>query len=229
VLTRALAFASETLFPARCVGCGLHGSGLCRACRAALPYLPSGVCYRCAGRVGPRGVCHGCRKLSAAISSVRAACAYQGAARTAVLTLKFRSGRFLVPRLGELLREHLELRPAHADIVVPVPLAPRRQRERGFNQALLLAEEVASAAQGKLVRDALERQDRRAQQTLGAADRLTNLAGAFSCRAPAAIAGQRVLIVDDVVTTGATISACADVLADAGARRITVLAFARDL
>jgi ComF family protein len=160
---------------------------------------------------------------------VRAACAYQGAARTAVLTLKFRSGRFLVPLLGELLREHLELRPAHADIVVPVPLAPRRQRERGFNQALLLAEEVASAAQGKLVRDALERQDRRAQQTLGAADRLTNLAGAFSCRAPAAIAGQRVLIVDDVVTTGATISACADVLADAGARRITVLAFARDL
>jgi competence protein ComFC len=164
-----------------------------------------------------------------AISSVRAAFAYHGAARTAVLTLKFRSGRFLAPLLGELLREHLQLRPLHADIVVPVPLAPRRQRERGFNQALLLAEEVASAAQGIVLPDALARQDRRAQQTLGAADRLTNLAGAFSCRTPASIEGQRVLIVDDVVTTGATISACADVLANAGARRITALAFARDL
>jgi ComF family protein len=165
------------------------------------------------------------------ISSVHAPFAYQGAARTAVLTLKFRSGRFLAPVMGELMREQLQLKPIRADIVVPVPLAPRRQRERGFNQALLLAEEVAGAVHGRVVRDALERQDRPAQQTLGGADRLTNLEGAFRCRAAASasIEGQRVLVVDDVVTTGATISACARALTDAGAARITALAFARDL
>jgi ComF family protein len=148
-----------------------------------------------------------------------------------VLTLKFRSGRFLAPVMGELMREQLQLKPVRADIVVPVPLAPRRQRERGFNQALLLAEEVASVVHGRVVRDALERQDRPAQQTLGAADRLTNLEGAFRCRsaASASIEGQRVLVVDDVVTTGATVSACAQALAEAGAARITALAFARDL
>lgn len=231
MLERALALVSESVFPARCIGCGTRGTALCRGCRQQLPYLPPGVCRRCAARRGPGGSCHGCPRLSTAISSVRAPFAYQGAARAAVLTLKFRSGRFLAPLMGELMRDQLQLRPLRADIVVPVPLAPRRQRERGFNQALLLAEEVAGAVHGRVVRDALERQDRPAQQTLGAADRLTNLEGAFRCRAAAfaSVEGQRVLVVDDVVTTGATISACAHVLAEAGAARITALAFARDL
>jgi ComF family protein len=159
---------------------------------------------------------------------VHAAFAYQGAARTAVLTLKFRSGRYLVPLMAALMDEHLQSRPLHADVVVPVALAPKRMRQRGFNQAALLAERVAPALHAA-VSGALVREDRPTQVGLGAAERLTNLAGAFHCADPAGVEGKRVVLVDDVVTTGATVSACADTLARAGARRVSVLAFARDL
>jgi ComF family protein len=145
-----------------------------------------------------------------------------------VLTLKFRSARYLVPLMGELLCESLETHPMQADVVVPVPLSARRVRRRGFNQAGLLAERVAPALRG-VVGDVLVREDRTPQVGLGAAQRLTNLAGAFRCADPAGVRGQRVVVVDDVVTTGATVSACADTLAAAGAGRVHALAFARDL
>jgi ComF family protein len=219
----------EGLFPARCIGCGVRGTALCAGCRAELPYLPAGVCPRCAARRGARGVCGGCRQLAPALSGVRAAFAYQGAARSAVLTLKFKSGRYLAPLMGELLREHIAARPLQADVVVPVPLAPRRLRQRGFNQAHLLANEVAPAVRGAVLPDALKRIERPAQQTLPASERLVNLRGAFSCPRPEDLRNRRILLIDDVVTTGATLSACTAALSDAGARRISALAFARDL
>jgi ComF family protein len=229
VLADALRLVAETVFPARCIGCSRRGVALCQACRVELPYLPKGLCARCASMRGARGVCRGCHHLSSAVSSVRAPFTYEGAARTAVLTLKFRSGRYLAPLMGELLREALDERPLQADIVVPVPLAPSRLRHRGFNQSALLAAEVAAAVRGVLVADALTREERPAQSRLKAAGRLRNLAGAFACRAPGDVNGSRVLVVDDVVTTGATISGCADTLAEAGACRVSALAFARDL
>lgn len=222
-------FVAEAVFPPKCIGCQRRGTALCAGCKRELPYLPGGVCRRCASLRGARGVCRGCRRLSPALSGVRAAFAYDGAARAAVLTLKFKSGRYLAPLMGEFLREELRRRPLQADVVVPVPLAVSRLRQRGFNQAQLLAGEVAAAVRGTVVADALMREERVAQQTLPAADRLVNLEGAFSCAAANAVHGRRVLLVDDVVTTGATFSACADALAEAGATRVTAIAFARDL
>ena len=146
-----------------------------------------------------------------------------------MLTLKFRSGRYLVPLMGAFLREELNHRPLGFDMVVPVPLAPGRLRRRGFNQASLLAEQLTRDPNISVVTSALARQERPAQSTLRATERLTNLSGAFSVINAAAIRGRSVLVLDDVVTTGTTVSACADTLARAGARRISVLAFARDL
>jgi ComF family protein len=228
VLDRALRLLGEALFPARCIGCRRRGTPLCTDCRVGLPYLPSGLCPRCATRRSANGACSGCRRLSPAVSAIYATFVYRGAARTAVLTLKFRSARYLGSTMGALMRETLQARPVHADLVVPVPLAPKRLRARGFNQAALLAEQVAYAL-GADVGDVLRREERAAQVGLGAARRLTNLAGAFRCRDPALVNGKDVLLVDDVVTTGATVSACADTLAGAGAGRVRVLAFARDL
>jgi competence protein ComFC len=232
-MLRSLARAAlDTLFPAACLGCGRRGTALCAECRRGLPYLPEGLCGRCAGQRIARGVCRGCRQLSPRLHSVRAAFTYAGAARAAVLALKFRSGRNLAPLMGELMREALARQPLAADLVVPVPLAPGRLRARGYNQALLLAREVAGGMpDAELEPRALRRSDRKPQQTLSAAERLSNLRGAIGCdsRALEKVRGKRVLVVDDVVTTGATLSACAEALAGAGAARVWGLAFARDL
>ena len=212
-----------------CVGCGLRGTLLCPPCERTLPVLPRGACPRCAALRTVRGVCRGCRQLSPALNSVRVAFAYDGAARNAVLQLKFRSGRHLVPLMAMLLRRELRTRPLQADVVVPVPLARSRLKQRGFNQAALLAHHVADFAHAQLVTDVLERDPRPPQQSLDAAARLANLHDAIRCSAPAYVTDRRVVLVDDVVTTGATLSACAEALAKAGAARITAVAFARDL
>jgi ComF family protein len=225
---RALHAIGHAVFPARCIGCQRRGAPLCQPCRDELPYLPIGVCARCATYRSGRGVCRGCRQLSPALRWVRAPFAYAGAARNAVLTLKFRSGRYLAPTMGELLRESLRLHQVEVDLVVPVPLSAARLRLRGFNQAALLAEYAAPVVHAPLA-DVLTRVERRSQRTLRAAERLTNLERAFSCDLGSTVRDKRVLLVDDVVTTGATVSACADTLAEAGASRICVLAFARDL
>src|SRR5258708_26376043 len=140
---------AEAVFPSKCIGCQRRGTPLCDGCTHELPYLPAGVCRRCASLRGPRGVCRGCRRLSPALGGVRAAFAYEGAARAAVLTLKFKSGRYLAPLMGEFLRDELNRRPLQADLVVPVPLATARLRQRGFNQALLLADEIAAVVRGR--------------------------------------------------------------------------------
>jgi ComF family protein len=224
----ALRALGEAMFPARCIGCQSRGTPLCEPCRAELPYLPRGLCARCATHRSGGATCRGCRHLSSALSNVHAAFAYQGAARTAVLSLKVRSGRYLVPLLGEFLQEALAIRPMHADVLVPVPLSNARLQQRGFNQAALLAERIAPMLEAE-VAHALAREERPMQKRLGAEQRLTNLRGAFRCPAPERVLGKAVLLVDDVVTTGATVSACADTLAQAGASRVNVLAFARDL
>ena len=156
-------------------------------------------------------------------------CVYAGVARKAVHTLKFRSGRHLAPILGGLLREHLQRRPLHADIVVPAPMSRARQRERGYNQAALLAQEVVQVVGGTLMVDLLEKADRPAQRTLSAADRMLNLRDAIRCARPELVKGQRVLLVDDVMTTGSTLSVCAEALNQAGAERVFALVFARDI
>lgn len=219
----------ELIFPARCVGCGRRGVPLCRPCRDSLPYLPAAACRRCASPLAVPGRCRSCRSVAGELASIRAVCAYEGTARRAVHTLKFRSGRYLAPVLGGLMAEVARRRPLSADLVVPVPLAAGRLRRRGYNQAELLAVVAAPATGGVLASDVLTRDARRPQQTLDAAGRRTNLKGAIHCPDPDRVAGRRVVLVDDVVTTGATLSACAEQLAAAGAAHVGALVFARDV
>jgi competence protein ComFC len=219
----------STLFPARCVGCGRRGAVVCAACVLTVPYLSPRSCPRCALPRAARGPCCGCPRLSASLASVRAVCVYDGLARNAIHTLKFRSGRHVAPVLGGLLRANLQRRPLHVDLVVPAPIASARLRERGYNQAELLAQQVVDLVGGTLMADLLQKDDRPPQRTLSAAERQRNLRDAIRCAHPQMVGGRRVLLVDDVMTTGATLSACADALQAAGAERVFALVFARDV
>ena len=132
--------------------------------------------------------------------------------------------------MGELMARYLLGAPLPADMLVPVPLHPRRQRARGYNQSLLLAREVSRRLDLPLATEALfRRRDTPPQARAVEADaRRRNVADAFDCRS-GAVAGRRVLLVDDVTTTGATLDACARVLlAEGGASSVWALTFARE-
>ena len=218
MLERAL----DLVFPRACAGCGAGPWPFCRGCVAALEPLGPPWCRRC-GRPSAADVdrCRDCPP--APIASARAAFAYRGPAREAVHRLKFSGWR----GVGEALAGALAaLGPPPADAVTWVPLAPRRRAERGFDQARVLARALAreldlpAAAFVRRVRST-GRQARRTRD-----ERLEAMRGAFVpiARRPAPA---RLLLVDDVLTTGATAAACAAALRRGGAREIHLLTACR--
>ncbi len=219
----------ETLFPSRCVGCGLRGSDLCPECLSSIRSLDPNSCPRC-GRPSSFGsLCPTCRRYNGPLAGIRAACGYEGVARKAIHSFKYRQRRSLATSLSRLVEEELRRRPLQIDLLVPVPLHPRRLAERGYNQSALLAGELGEAL-GTPVADLLERQrETDAQAGLRAAARWANVRDAFYCRDGSLVTGQRVGIVDDVCTTGATLEDCARALREAGCVAAWGIVVARDL
>ncbi len=235
--------AFDLLFPPRCLVCGGSGGphpSMCGACWRSIPRLTPPWCAIC-GRpfwtLDPRGaatgapsaVCGACRRRRPAFTWGRSATLYDAAVREALHAFKFSGKTALAAPLGDLLVEVCASGlPVAPDLVVPVPLHRARERERGFNQAGLLARRVARRLGAPLGTRALRRvRSTRAQADLGGAERRTNVRGAFAARTAAALAGRHVLLVDDVLTTGATVSECARVLIDAGALTVGALTVAR--
>ena len=152
---------------------------------------------------------------------------YGGAVAEAVRRFKYGPRSDLAHPLGELLRRATREASLRAEVVVPVPLHPSRLRERGFNQAALLAAAVASELGVPLAARALVRvRATRMQASLDRAGRLTNVADAVRARSPARLRGRHVLLVDDVRTTGSTLEACRAAVLAAGAARVSTLVLA---
>ncbi len=153
---------------------------------------------------------------------------YGGALAEAVRRLKYRGRPDLARPLGALLAATVTSTGLRADLVMPVPLHPRKLRERGYNQSALLAGPVARAAGARLeARGLVRKRHTAAQASLSKRDRRDNIAGAFRVRATRAVQGKQILLVDDVATTGATLRACAAALLDAGAASVTAIVIAR--
>ena len=222
-LTRAL---EATLLPPVCGGCGRRGEWLCPSCTAALRPLTDARC-RC-GRPGTRGrVCSVCAEWPDALGPIRAAFVFEGPLRSSIHRFKYRGeyarGRYLGSLLADAAATALD--GVALDLVLPIPLHPRRQRERGFNQAQILAEAVAARLGVPLGQDLLRIVDTRSQVGLDYAGRRANMQGAF--RSGPGVRGASVLLIDDVVTTGATMEAAGLALLEAGARHVRGLALAR--
>jgi ComF family protein len=234
----------DLVYPTRCAGCdALDPHAFCGACRKELEPVRDIVCQRCGQpRVDwetPAGHCAACRHPRA-FDQLRGAYVYSGPLRQAIGALKFRRRIAAARALAELLAEAVaradaddlslaDLPLASIDLVCPVPLYPKRQRARGFNQATLLAEPLARALGVPSDPGLIKRiRDTRPQPGLSGDDRERNVAGAFSVvEGQHPIRGRHILIIDDVVTTGATASQCAAVLRQVGAAGVWVLALAR--
>lgn len=212
----------ETLLPPACAGCGRFGVALCDACVAS---------FRAPGRADDRflvpdpGVVVGDRVIVAI-----AAFAYEGAVRRVLGRVKYASAARVSGLLATAAEPSLVtlIAVAGPSSLVPVPLHPQRQRERGYNQAALIAHALGRAG-GVPVRECLERsRTTERQHGLDRAARLRNLSGAFSMAAgsrPPAVA----IVVDDILTTSATMEACAAVLRAAGSERVYGFALAREV
>jgi ComF family protein len=217
---------------------GLREAGLCAACRADVRLLGSPRCTVCGRPFASPGTgdhpCGTCLHTPPTFHTARAAGRYQGSLQALVRRLKFGGRADLARPLGRMLRAAFESggQPQEVDWVVPVPLHRRRLRQRGFNQALLLADAMlatgAVASRPVLNPAVLQRHRATAPQTgLDPARRRANTRGAFSVGACAGLRGKRVLLVDDVFTTGATAEACTRALLAGGAQRVDVLTLAR--
>ena len=151
----------------------------------------------------------------------------EGATREAIHNLKYRNLRSIAPTLGLLFARWLESNPVPGEVLVPVPLHRRRLRNRGYNQSALLAKEVGKRAGLPVRDDVLVRiRDTPPQVSLSHEERLRNVAESFKCSGD--VRGLKVILVDDVVTTGSTMSACASALMDGGAGSVWGLALARE-
>ncbi len=221
--TRSFASAARGLaafvLPQRCPGCGAAADParlLCDPCLETIPRLSFALCASCLVRDREPVGCRRHRRpvWPAWVYDPRAACVVQ--------TLKYGERPGLARALGEALHAALPP-PAPFDLVIEVPLHPARRRERGYNQAGLLADALAERLGVPRLERALERvRPTPPQARLDARARRENLAGAFRARHPRWLAGREVLIVDDVLTTGATFEACFAALEIAGARAVGV-------
>ena len=217
----------DLVFPVHCCGCGREGGIICAECADGLERLVRPYCGVCAAP-GVSGTCQWCLQDPKAFDSLRSPYRFQGSVREAIHALKYRGVRVAAGPLADLLTGYLARNPVSVDVVVPAPLHPRRLRSRGYNQSALLARGVA-AGLGIPLRETLLLRvtDSRPQvEARNRDDRRANVIGGFTC--PEDVRGVRVLLIDDVATTGSTLSECARVLKAAGAPAVYALALARE-
>lgn len=230
-------WALDVLFPRRCLECGSQIRTprrriLCGACFGALRPILREFCPRCgrAARELIGGTCADCLAAPPHCDLGRTCFAYHAPLQSLICTFKYSSrlevGVWLA-RLMAGMADHLPDEYRAADAIVPVPLHPARWAERGFNQAEILARPVARRLGIPVVMHNLRRKkDTERQAGLPAQQRLVNVRGAFEVADPDRFAGRRIVLIDDVVTTGATMNVCARVLKKAGAQAVYTLALA---
>ena len=232
---RLFGAALDLLLPPRCLRCGVAvgaEGALCAACWRSITFLGEPCCGCCGLPFdydqGPEALCGGCAREPPAFARARAALRYDEESRRLILAFKHGDRLHLAPAFGAWMRRAGARLLAEADVLIPVPLHWTRLFARRYNQAAVLAQALAKASGPPVGADWLERRRRTPSQgKRNRAARRRNVAGAFALRPGRPVAGKRILLIDDVLTTGATVDECARVLRRAGAASVDVLTLAR--
>lgn len=236
-------FLLDIFFPKRCVQCGKFGNYVCFDCAGKIERVKTPTCPEC-GRITVYGqYCPPCkRKINTELAGLIIAARYdRGPIKEMIHGFKYQGLTELGPMLGELIVERLKdrlpvkgtvpsrgLSPGRHDLLItPVPLHKKKQSQRGFNQAELIAKYVSRKLEipGELVLERTRETD--SQVKLSGEKRRQNLVGAFKINKPDLAIGRTILLVDDVTTTGSTLNECAKVLKTAGAKAVWGVAIAR--
>ena len=227
------------LAPPKCASCGKvlsQENVFCESCNNTFRLVEEPFCSICGlpfkTRVGSNHLCASCRNEPVWFDRARAMFVYEGAVRKAIHRFKYHAGLFQARTLGEMLANVVGDLSASSswDLITPVPLHETKLRQRGFNQALLLSKYAARRVGISLEVETLRRTRlTRPQVELSGTERLKNVRNAFKVVSPEVFDNRRVLLVDDVFTTGATLRECARVLKKAGASRVDAVTLARSV
>jgi ComF family protein len=232
--------AGELLFPPACLACGVGLDGrrevsYCSGCLEAISFLQQPCCTLCGipfeAAAGDSHLCGTCLVHPWHFSRARAAVRYQPPVSEAIKMFKYGGRMHGVKTLAALSQLWLQKQPLpEPDLLLPVPLHLRRLRRRGFNQALVLCRQIFPSWRREIAATLLERNVwTRPQTGLRGAARQRNVRNSFRVRTPDKVRGKRILLVDDVFTTGATVNECARVLVENGAAEVAVFTLARAL
>jgi ComF family protein len=217
----------DWVYPPRCGGCGSIGSRFCDHCLQETQIIQPPVCPICGQGLKKSGTCRICRQNLPGFAAMRSWALFSGPLRTAMHRLKYKRDVALGDALAQPLIRLLASTGWMIDFVTAVPAGVARRAERGYNQAALLAKPIALSQGTPLRLEALcKSRETRSQVGLNALERLHNVENAFQAD-PGCAQGKRILLVDDVATSGATVMACARALTQAGAQEVFVLTLAR--
>lgn len=235
------AFA-DFFFPQRCAACQvLSAKFLCRACQSSLRFIGPPLCRRCGLPFDPAGkggdLCSDCRRDTFHFDRARSVTVYESPIRECLLGFKYSNRSAWATPLGTLMADYWSSQPQFCsefpitvDAIVPIPLHRSRLKQRGFNQSELLGRQMGKLLKVPVHAGALERTRQTTPQIeLTGPQRRQNVRGAFTVSKSAEIHGRAILLVDDVMTTGATLDECARVLRRHGATRVVAYTLARQV
>lgn len=233
-------FILDILFPRHCLGCDIlltdeNGHYVCHSCLRGIKFLNTFACAFCASPVVKGATCPYCRQ-DHSLDRLLVVTSYEGIIiKRVVKSTKYRFVRTLAEQVGVLMANYVKKQAGrwldvNGIIIVPVPLHPKRLRWRGFNHAEIMAKTAGQEFGFEVITDALTRvRDNKPQADMpDQKSRIANMAeGTFQCVKPDALHGQRVLLIDDLSTTGSTLEDCARALKGAGTKEVIGLVFAR--
>ena len=231
-LQKLFRFVIGLIFPVYCLICKRQlphqtNTYLCDACKKNLILISGKACNKC-GKPFINGICRICREEQFYFSKARASGIYDGSIKECIRFFKYNKKTYLLNTLFEMLLFPNNLDFLNYDLIIPVPLHWIKEYSRGFNQAELIGRKISDKFNIPLSKTSLKRIRATPSQTgLSLKERTNNVKGAFSVRNSQELTRKRILLVDDVMTTGATVNECSRVLLQAGAREVFVYTLAR--